>query len=240
LPDVYSIPSIIEPAVDATTTIVLIQNGLAIEHPVAEAFPRSIILSAVSMIGAELKKHNEVIHTDPGDLILGPFYNELLSRSAQDAAARLFGEIYSGGGCKCTVTDNIAYHRWRKLAWNASFGPVCALTGLDSADVHSPENGIVMESILLPVIKEIVAAAAADGHHLPTSIVQDTLNNIPMESRFKPSMLVDCLKGRPMEIEGTLGEPLRTGKRLNVEMPVLSMLYQLLKGRQWSFVHNNV
>jgi 2-dehydropantoate 2-reductase len=236
LPDIYSIPSIIAPAITSrVTAIVLIQNGYGIEQPLVDAFPQNTVLSGVSMVGSE-QKGTHIVQTDPAVLFLGPFYNGDLVRDEQDAAARRFADIYNLGGARCTVTEDIEYHRWQKLVWNASFGPVCALSGLDSADIH---DAGCRDTLLIPVMNELVSLAAAAGYVLPETIIHDTLHDIPKESRFKPSMLVDALSQRPMEIESTLGNPLQVAKSLGVQLPKLTMLYHLLKARGWSFKHDS-
>ena len=49
LPDVYSVPDIIAPAITkGKTTIVLIQNGLGVEDPIVERFPDNPIVSIVA------------------------------------------------------------------------------------------------------------------------------------------------------------------------------------------------
>jgi 2-dehydropantoate 2-reductase len=61
---------------------------------------------------------------------------------------------------------------------------------------------------------------------LPWSATQDTLEltekNYGEGSNgppFKPSMLVDLEAGRPIEIEGIIGEVVRQGKEVNVPTP---------------------
>jgi ketopantoate reductase len=55
------------------------------------------------------------------------------------------------------------------------------------------------------------------------------------EVRLRPSMQLDAIKQRPMEIEVILGKPLRIAEKLDRKMPVLTVLYELLKAKQWGF-----
>lgn len=59
----------------AKTSLVLIQNGLDIEAPLAAAFPDTPILSGVSMIGSRLTSPRSIFHEDPDMLRLGPYYH---------------------------------------------------------------------------------------------------------------------------------------------------------------------
>ncbi|KAJ0381916.1 hypothetical protein COL922a_013588 [Colletotrichum nupharicola] len=136
LPDVYSIPNIIAPAVTLDrTSIVLVQNGIDIEQPFVDAFPKTILLSGVPMIGCELNGR-ELLHNDPDILQISafPFQSQGKSRDS------------------------------------------CV------------------------------------------------------------SMQVDAIRGRPMEIEVILGNPIRTARRFGVATPTLVVLYNLLKAKQWQFI----
>ncbi|KAF5502079.1 Proline-specific permease [Colletotrichum aenigma] len=161
LPDVYSIPNIIAPAVTLDcTSIVLVQNGIDIEQPFVDAFPKTILLSGVPMIG------------------------------------------------------------------------FCALTNMDSGTVQDA-GGI--ETLIRPAMDEVVKIARAAGRVLPSGIKEEMVAFKPKEAHLKPSMQVDAIRGRPMEIEVILGNPIRTARRFEVATPTLVVLYNLLKAKQWQF-----
>ena len=60
---------------------------------------------------------------------------------------------------------------------------------------------------------------------LPPSVVEETIANtarlheVP-ESVHHPSMFLDYLQGRPIEVEHVLGEVVRMARKHNIEMPV--------------------
>lgn len=85
---------------------------------------------------------------------------------------------------------------------------------------------------------EVISVARSTGiseTELPSTAADDTMaftwrlfsNN--MGGSFKPSMLVDLLSGRPMEIESILGEVVRHGWENNVPIP--RYVYNVIK---WS------
>lgn len=65
--------------------------------------------------------------------------------------------------------------------WNASFNSVCAMMGLDSGTIL--DSGGV-ETIIRPVMDEIVSIAKASGNTLPDGIQQWTIDSIPREGIF--------------------------------------------------------
>ncbi|KAK2751860.1 amino acid permease [Colletotrichum kahawae] len=230
LPDVYSIPDIISPAITLDlTSIVLVQNGIDIEQSFVDAFPKTTLLSGVPMIGCELNGR-ELLHNDPDILQISPFPFQNHGKS-RDSCVK-FADMYNLGGAKCNIQEDIVWHRWRKLTWNASFNTVCALTNTDSGTVQDA-GGI--ETLIRTAMDEVVTVARAAGCVLPSGIQEDMVAFTPKEAHLKPSMQVDAIRGRPMEIEVILGNPIRTARRLGVATPTLVVLYNLLKVKQWQF-----
>ncbi|KAJ0374696.1 hypothetical protein COL26b_007017 [Colletotrichum chrysophilum] len=206
LPDIYSIPDIIAPAVTLDrTSIVLVQNGIDIEQPFVDAFPKATLLSDVPMIGCELNGR-ELLHNDPDILQISPFPFQSHGKS-RDSCVK-FADMYNLGGAKCNIQEDIIWYRWRKLIWNASFNTVCALTNMDSGTVQDA-GGI--DTLIRPAMDEVVEIKS---------------------SRF---MQVDAIRGRPMEIEVILGNPIRTARSFGVATPTLVVLYNLLKAKHWQF-----
>ncbi|KAK1515217.1 uncharacterized protein CCOS01_13410 [Colletotrichum costaricense] len=232
LPDIYSIPDLIALAVTpGRTSIVLVQNGIDIEWPFVDAFPENVVLSGVTMIGCELNGR-EVLHNDPDKLHLAPFPSPGLHRRRQEDACSTFAALYTLGGVACEIHEDIVRRRWMKLVWNASFNPVCAITGLDSGAVQAAGY---IDTLVRPVMDEVVAIAEAAGYGLQPGIQDEMISFTPEAIGLKPSMQVDAMMDRPMEVEVILGNPLRIAQELKVEAPVLTILCNLLRARQWKY-----
>ncbi|KAI0795526.1 ketopantoate reductase PanE/ApbA-domain-containing protein [Abortiporus biennis] len=60
--------------------------------------------------------------------------------------------------------------------------------------------------------------------------------SLPTSSE-RPSILVDCETGRPMEVEVIVGEVVRMGRALNVPMPRMETFYSLLLVVQMQLLH---
>lgn len=224
LPDVYSIPDIIRPAISAHTAIVLIQNGIYIEEPILQAFPQCTVISGVSMIGAH-QYDGRIIHDDPDDVGFGVFFNPNLPKESQQARLEEFVQIYGIAAPLCKTVPDIVWSRWRKLVWNGTFNTLCALTGLDCSRIRYFGG----ENLLRPAMEELNAIAKADGYVLPDDIIETMIEIEPLDVFCRPSMLVDVDKGNPMEIEVILGSPLRIARKLGVSTPVLDSIYKMLK-----------
>ena len=51
-----------------------------------------------------------------------------------------------------------------------------------------------------------------------------------LQPTVRSSLLIDLQQGKPIEVEGLLGAVVRRAKRRRVRMPIMSVLYALLKG----------
>jgi len=228
-----TLSTLIGPAITSGhTVIILVQNGLNIEKPLIKAFPTNIVLSGVSLIGAN-EPSPGVIHQDfPDTLHIGPFSNPNIDSRDENAAAQDFVRIYNAGGkTKGIYSPEVSWTRWRKLVYNACLNPICAITGLDSGRIRLADGAI--EGLVRPAMAEIVAAAAASGHILPDDIATAQIEMDPINMYLAPSMLSDARKGNFIEFENILGEPLREGEALGVPMPTVRVLYHLCQSMQW-------
>lgn len=209
-------------------TVVLIQNGIEIEKPIIEAFPGSICLSGVSMIGS----HNfggRIEQYEHDNLSIGYYDNKHHSKEFQSTIAQQFVHMYASAGVNCKYIDDLMFWRWRKLVYNSTINTMC---GLMQVDIGRCYLGGIDESIILPAMLEIIAIAKASGYEMPEEI-RDQMVRADEGLYYKPSMQIDIEKGNPVELEVILGNPLRIARRLNVPTPILSVVYNLLKGVQF-------
>lgn len=86
-----------------------------------------------------------------------------------------------------------------------------------------------VETIPRPVMDEIVTIAKDSGCTLPDGIQQRTIDSMPREINFRPTMLVDVDRGNPIEVEVIVGNPLRIAQELGCKVPILRMIYEYLK-----------
>ncbi|GJD01524.1 2-dehydropantoate 2-reductase [Colletotrichum higginsianum] len=238
VPDAGSpLPGIVAPAVTpGHTVIVLIQNGLNIQRPFFDRFPSNVVLSGVSRVDAHEVSPGVVEQKQHDLLHIGAFQNPRLDddEEQQARAARRFVALYAAGGAAtCLHEPGVDLDRWRKLVYNASFNPICALTGLNASELQM--TGKTMDTMVIPAMREVLAVATAAGHEIPGDIVEKTIQLNPVEENIKPSMQVDFEKGNLIEHENILGEVVREAQRHSVATPILTVLYELCCAHQWRF-----
>lgn len=227
-----STPEIIKPAVTAgKTTIVLIQNGIGIEDEYATAFPSNPLLSCVVYLPTTQIAPGHISTGSIELLQIGTFpASQEPSSPAKQAASQLQSILASAGGTAELHTD-IEAQRWSKLLINASWNPICALTL--SRDVAFLASSSIAEKLVKDVMTEVVAIAQAQGYTNVTSEMAWGQLQRALERKgtkgIEPSMLVDVVNGRRMEVEVILGNPIKVAKEVGVEVPRMETLYVLLK-----------
>jgi len=212
---------IIKEVVGAETAIVLLQNGVEIEEPVAQAFPDNEIISGLAFICATRTSPGHIDHTDFGRLVIGRF------PAGKSARAEELATLFNDSGVVCEVSEDVVTARWRKLVWNAPFNPISVLGGgVDTKTmVENPES----LELARKVMEEVYLIAAAAGHLLPEEVVQQNIDGTRAMAPYKSSMLVDFEAARPLEVEAILGNGLRVAERHGVSAPHMESLYGLLK-----------
>ncbi|KAF2454474.1 putative 2-dehydropantoate 2-reductase [Lineolata rhizophorae] len=233
IPDIRpTVVEIIAPAVTAgKTTICMVQNGINIEKPIIERFPRNVVLSGISLIGATETAHGKIRHDDNDTLKIGPYPSLQVFPEAAEAAARNFVQIYGAcGKVDCMYDENVPFSRWRKVTYNASFNSVATVLRMDTSRMRLSEH--IIDDLILPAMREIVMTAKACGVELPDSVMDALVKADPIDIFFRPSMCQDIEKGNYIEFENIVGEPVREAEKHGLSTPVLKTIYGLLKGLQ--------
>ncbi|GAB7330891.1 hypothetical protein MBLNU13_g02418t1 [Cladosporium sp. NU13] len=235
-----STAKLISTAVGPETTIVLAQNGIGIEAEYAVAYPNNTIISGVVYLPTTQVEPGIIEHGTPLERFEIGTYPANTGVDAKAKADQL-AELFAKGDGTCIPYDDIQSQRWYKLALNAAFNPVTALTLCDDANfIRSSEGALEM---LKDVMREVGATAKAYGYDNidETSIAEQMVRH---EERLitggkEPSMLVDVRHERAVEVEAILGNVVRMAKIKKVEVPLLSMLYVLTKARNFSICKPN-
>lgn len=215
------------------TAIILAQNGILIEEPVAEAFPENPILSGVIYLPTTEIEPGTVTYREMLNLLeLGTYPAD--APPDHKAAAVNFAELMIKGGGEAKVLEDVQVARWSKLLMNAAWNPICALTMCSDGDFL--QSSEFAEEMTLEVMKEIVALAVKIG--IPGITIEEAEKRMDLArdrarrgAGREMSMLHDVRQGRLFEVEAIVGNVVRLGRTHGIKMPRLETLYALLKGR---------
>ncbi len=196
---------LIKPAVGINTTIVLIQNGIAIEDEIIAAFPNNEVVSGLAFICCNRIHHGEIEHLAYGRLTLGNLPSGFSEKT------RRLATFFNDAGIDCQLSEAITTARWQKCIWNAPFNPLSVLSGgLSTQTILQTQ-----EPLIRAIMQEVFTIATAlDTQQMPP---------------YKTSMLLDYQAGRPMEINAILGNTIKAASHTNTECPHLKTLFALLQ-----------
>lgn len=201
------------------TVLMALQNGVEADEVLASRFGAERVISAAVYVGATLEQPGLVHHVAAGTLIIG---EPGISTTPRLDRIR---DALASTGLPVRISEDIDRQRWHKLTWNASFNAVSALTLKSSQDLLARAE---TRELLLGVMREVVAVAAAIGVKLGERDIEQLVAATEKAAPIRTSMLVDRERGRPLETDALVGVVIRKGRAAGVPTPLASALYALL------------
>ena len=209
------------PELESGAIVISLQNGVESEDRIEQLLGVPPLLRATAYVGVELVRPGVVRHTSGGTIVVGEIDGrpskrlERLERLLREAAIEVI------------VPPDILRAKWQKLAWNASFNLVCALSGATiGAILDNPEaRGLVAQAMA-----EVEAVASAEGVAFEVEYVPRVLRLAERLHRaVRPSTLQDREKRRPLEHEALTGAVVRFGERHGIATPINRTLDRLAR-----------
>jgi len=201
--------------IDASTVVVILQNGLDHAARVAPFVAESAVLPALVYAAVERVAPGHIVH-HIGHRIAVP---------AGDLGSR-FAKLLKGSSAEIVQERDFRSAAWRKLLQNAAVNPVTALTLQRMRIVRDPDVRALLRGLLV----EGVAVARAAGARLTAADVDAILD---LYATYREdggtSMLYDRLAGRRLEHEYITGVIVRTADAHGVDVPLNRALLALLR-----------
>lgn len=214
LPEV-NVPDLIRAVVFPQTSILLIQNGIEIEGPIAQAFPETPLFSAIAFIGVSKIAPGVVHHQLRGNLEIGSYPADAAVGPSE------WVDLFVQADVQAKASKNIERSRWKKLIWNLPFNPISVLTQANTAQMLDNPN---IRKLVIGVMGEVLCLARARGHHLEDRLIAQNIEATEKMPPYQTSMLLDYLQKRPMEYRAILDTPVNIGIELGVKTPYILAL----------------
>jgi 2-dehydropantoate 2-reductase len=215
------IVDLVPPLLHERTMLLTLQNGLGNDEFLAEHFGAERVLGGLCFIALHRVSRTEIERYAYGHIVLGEF-----GRASQPRTREVAAEL-NRASVQCTVTDDLALERWRKLIWNIPFNGLSILAGgIDTAAIVRDKY---LRQATLALMDEVITAANKCGHALPRDAWRKHIERTESMGEYKPSTLLDWEAGRALEIEQIWGEPSRRAVAAGGQMPRTEMIYALLK-----------
>ena len=219
-----ALEKLIPPLLHEGTILLTLQNGLGNEELLATLFGAKRVLGGLCFVCLTRRRAASVDHFGHGMLSIGEFAGPPLART------RVLVEAFLESGIDARLVDDLATERWRKLVWNIPFNGLAVAAGGVTVDkiLGDPE----LKARCRALMDETITAANALGHHIEKQYADLQIERTYPMGAYQPSTLVDWLAGRELEIETMWGEPLRRGRKVELSLPHLQVLYEHLKQLQ--------
>ena len=209
--------------------VMTVQNGLGAEEVVRRHGDWPLI-SAVTFMSGTRHADTHVEYILDTETWLGPYGDTPNGLVEEVAALIVESEL------KARAFADLRPAQWSKLIFNSTVNSVAALTGLPH-DPHFAAQDRVEDlghlvRALMDEGKSVAAAAGVELHEDPWE-----MNVLATQrgSRHYPSMLEDVEAHRRTEVDHITGALVREAERLDVEVPLQTAIYRLVKAREASW-----
>lgn len=216
-----ALPELLQPPTREGGVVLILQNGLRVEHRVAEFFEPQRIFGGCCFLCSNKVGPGHIKHLDFGRIVFGP----LVANSPSMQTAQEICQQMSDAGIDVQTSDDLNMVRWRKLMWNITFnGLSVALDASTDQLINDPASLALSRDIITEVYQAALACGADIAEHWIEKTIDNTRNMVPYDS----SMRLDFLAGRPMELDAILASPIAAAKDAGAAMPKTEMLLQVL------------
>jgi 2-dehydropantoate 2-reductase len=218
-----------------------LQNGLAKDDQLAAAYGGGRVLGAATILSATAQGPGRATWTLRGTTYFGELDVPPTPRVEALVAA------FEGAGLPAEAVTNVRSAEWSKLC---QIVPAAALSALTRLPYYLVCKTPALAELFVDLTRECAAVADAAGVPLADYAAYNprTLATAPraeavasliargttMEANglteMRISMLQDLLRGRPTEVEETLGYVVRTADALGVPVPLVRFAYGVVRG----------
>jgi 2-dehydropantoate 2-reductase len=218
-----------------------LQNGLAKDDQLSAAYGSERVLGAATILSATAQAPGRATWTLRGTTYFGELDGPPTPRVEALVAA------FEGAGLPAAAVADVRTAEWSKLC---QIVPAAALSALTRLPYYLVCKTPALAELFVDLTRECAAAADAAGVALADYAAYDprTLATAPraeavaslvargtaMEANglteMRISMLQDLLRGRPTEVEETLGYLVATADALGVPVPLVRFAYGVVCG----------
>lgn len=212
------------------TTVVVLQNGLEVERPFAEALavtaPHTRVLGGMSFICAERIGPGHIRHIDYERVTVGAWTPD--GGTAGDEASVAVAEVVAdlaGAGVPTEALGDLLEGRWRKLMWNIPFNGLSVVLGASTAELVGDP---ACRRLVRDLMTEVLSASVGTGHPVHGEVIDQLFASTERMVPYAPSMRVDYEARRPLELDAIYATPLRVAAEAGVRMPRAEVLWRQL------------
>lgn len=219
--------SSIKNIINENTFLMSLQNGLGNFEKLTTFSNSSKIIYGTTMAPADLINVREV--TSSGS-------HKSQFKLAEDKNLDIVKEvasIFNRAKLNSLVNENVENVIWSKVAFNTAMNTICALLEITPGSIDKDPQ---LKSFAIEVARETCNVAKATHIQIKE---EEVLKKIELSCRehgdHKPSMLQDMLLKKKTEIDSLNGEVIKIGSLNNIQTPLNTSLFHLIKAKESNF-----
>jgi 2-dehydropantoate 2-reductase len=216
----HHLARLLPPLLHNGTTILTLQNGLGNEQALAELFGAQRVVGGIAFVCINRVAPGVIHHLDSGYVRVAEF-----ARPGRSPRVERIVEMFNAARVRASAIDDLKAGRWDKLAWNVPFNGLGAMLDLTTDRLLTSKAGT---AAVTGVIREVMAAAKADGVVLPADTPEKKIAVTRAMGAYKTSTQIDRRTGRPMEIESLFARPVRVAREAGVAVPLMELIWLAL------------
>ena len=215
----HRLAELVGPVVKEDSIILTLQNGLGNEELLGDLFGPARIVGGMAFVCINRTAPGEISHTDHGMIRIGEPHRAAAART------RMIAGIFRDSGVPCEAIDDLTRGKWDKLIWNLPFNGLGAALDRTTDQLLGSTEGLWLVRRLC---EEVIAACRPLNIQFEFNVIEEKIRHTQTMGAYKTSMQIDRRLGRPMEIEAIIARPLRVAEANAVNVPYMSMLYNML------------
>lgn len=211
------------PLLHDKTTVLTLQNGLGNVEALASLVDPARVFGGLCFVCINRLAPGHLRHSAGGAVAVGAM------QPPPDGRLGELVERLRRGWAGCRPVESLEHAQWTKLVWNVPFNGLAIAEGGLATDalLASP----ALESEVRALMVEVVAAAAARGHVLAPSLIEQQIQLTRGMGAYQPSSMIDYLEGREVELQAIWGEPIRRALAAGVKVPRMEALLERICAR---------
>ncbi|MDR1388129.1 MAG: 2-dehydropantoate 2-reductase [Propionibacteriaceae bacterium] len=211
----------IRPVLKDGSQLVVMQNGFGAEPVLARMYPAVKLFAGLCFICSFRTDQPWVIqHTAYGRLSLAA-----LNPADQDSLEEI-AQLFDQAGVDVERLGGVLEARLRKLVWNVPFNGLSVVLNATTGQLsRSP----AARGAIAGLMAEVTGAAAAGGVEIEPSFAAKMMGTTDAMAAYNPSMRLDYLAGRPLEIDAIYWNVINWAAGLGYAMPACSLLARQLE-----------
>ena len=212
------LPSIAKPE----TVVLMLQNGLDPEAQAQKVLPNHTVFGGLCFICSTKTGPGEIEHLDYGAVRIGQ-HKPVLQKNHTTLPQLV--EDFHAAGIQATAEDDLRKARWEKLVWNIPFNGLAALL---KSNTHQLMSHIYSQTLVKSLMTEVAQVSKSDGYPVSANFMEKMIANTQSMKPYRPSMLLDRLQQRPMELESIYQEPIAIARDNGLDLPQMEFLMNSL------------